>query len=810
MPTFFDDLRFGVRNLIARPSFALVAVLLLGVGIGANATVYAWIENFILKPLPGVAALDEVVALHGTTRTRRDISMSYPNFADLAARRPESVRHLAAFRQIAVNVRAGEAPERAWGEIVTGEYFALLGVTPHLGRVLGVEDDRVPDGHPVVVLSHRYWTRRFASNPSIVGSPVAVNGTSFTVVGVAADDFRGGFPAMATDLWMPMMMQRAVYPGNQLVARGNAWLSVLARLAPGATMDQARAGLSSVAAQLATEYPGINTDRGIAVYTLATDPQTAAGLFGPIFGVLAVVTGVVLLIVCANLASLLLVRGAARQREFAVRLALGASRTRLVRQLIVEHLVLAIAGAFAGVLFAIWASRAFGLLVPPTPQPVDASVAIGPGLVLVSLALALATTTIFGVLPALSLSRPALAPTLKESRGAIGGRARTRVRSTLVASQVALSTLLLAAAVLFGRTLVNAQQVDPGFDLTHGLIASLDLQSGGYDAARGVPFLEALVERVDAIPGVEAAAISRDLPLRFGSGSDTSADIEGYTPAEGEEITLGYDRISPDFFRVLGAPLVAGRTFTAQDTAQAPRVVIVNETMARRYWKDGNAVGRRMNIGEWVTVVGVVGDMTYGTPGSRTGPYFYMPISAYYRPDVTLTVRATSDAATLAEPVRAALRSLDPGLPLFDVRTMADRREMVVFLPRLAATLLAGLSGVAGLLAAIGLYGLLAFVVAQRRPEIGVRLALGARPIDVRRMVVRQGMRLAVAGVAMGLGLAFLAMPLAASQLVGVSARDAASYAGAATVLLLAAFAASHWPARRAASVDPVDALRGD
>jgi predicted permease len=810
MPTLFNDLRHGARNLAARPGFTGVAILLLGLGIGANATVYAWVENFLLRPLPGVSRTADLVALHGTTRTRRDISVSNPNFADLAARRPESLSHLAAHRLIAVNVRAEAEPERAWAEIVTGDYFALLGVQPQHGRVLSSDDDRVPGGHPVAVISHRYWTRRFGARRAVIGSDIRINGAAFTVVGVAAERFRGGFPAVSTDLWVPMMMQRAVYPGDRLTARGDAWLSALARLAPGASIDQARAGLSAVAAQLATEHPDVNTNRGIAVYTLATDPSTAAGILGPMFAVLAAVGGVVLLTVCANLASLLLVRGAARQREIAVRLALGASRLRIVRQLLAENVLLAAGGAAAGVVFALWASGLFRLFVPPTPQPIDADVILSLRLVLYSLGLALATTVVFGLVPALQISRPSLVPALKESRGAIGGRRRTWVRNALVVTQVALSALLLAGAGLFARTLANAQRFDVGFDMEHGLLASIDLAPAGYDEPRGLALFDTLLQRIGAIPGVEAAALARDVPLKLGGGSDTSVEIEGYVPSEGEEITIYYDRVSPDIFRALGVPLIAGRGFTPRDAAASERVIVINETMARRYWKDGDAIGRRVDFGGPATVVGVVGDLTYTSPGAAPVAYMYLPLAAYYRPDMTLVVRTTGDPAGVATPIRAALQSIDANLPLFDVSTMAERRGIVLFVPRLVATLLGVLGAAALVLAAVGLYGLLAFVVGQRTQEIGVRLALGAQPSELRRLIVRQGVRLAAIGVAGGLGLACVVLPLASSQLIGVGARDLTSYGGAALLLVGGAIAASYLPARRAAAIDPIEALRVD
>ncbi|MEZ5318985.1 MAG: ABC transporter permease [Vicinamibacterales bacterium] len=808
MPTLMSDLRYGARTLVSRPGFAAVAVLLLGLGIGANATVFAWVQNFLLRPLPGATHVSDVVVLHGTTKTRRDISMSYPNFADLAARRPDGVLDLAAERFTAVNVRTSGDPERAWAEIVTGEFFELMGVQPAEGRVLSPDDDRTPGGHPVTVLSYRYWQRRFQADPAVIGSTLSINGHPYTVVGVSAPDFRGGMPAMSTDVFVPMMMQASLTPGNRLVERGNAWLTVYARLAPGTGIPTAQAGLSAVAAQLAAEFPDVNTDRGIAVYPLSGDPQSATGIFGPVFMVLGAVVGIVLLIVCANLASLLIVRGASRQREIAVRLALGASRARIIRQLLAENVLLAIAGAAAGVVFAVWASRLFRGFVPPSPLPIDATVQLSSWLPLFSLGLALAATIVFGLLPALQASRPGLVPALRESRGTTGGRRRTRLRNLLVASQVALSALLLVGAALFARTLANAERFDVGFDLDRGLLASVDLLPAGYDQPRGLDLLARLIAEVERIPGVESAAIARDLPLKLGGGSDTSGRIEGYEPARGEEITLFYDRVSPGFFRTLGVPLRDGRVFTARDDGTGEHAVVINETMAKRYWPDGKAVGGRVWLGEWATVIGVVGDLTYTTPGAAPVAFMYLPLAEYYRPDVTLIVRTKGDPDGIVRPVRQALAGLDPDVPLFDVRTMAQHRDMVLFIPRIVATLLGALGAAAMVLAAVGLYGLLAFSVSQRTPEIGIRLALGAQRGQVYRLVVGQGLWLAASGVAIGLGLAALLLPLASSQLIGVGPRDVVAYAAAAFVLLGGAFLASYLPARRAARVDPIRALR--
>jgi len=805
---FLSDLRYGTRMLLKRPGFSLVAVLLLALGIGANTTIFRWVEHFVLEPIPGVARASELVSVHGTTLTRRDISYSYPNFADTRARRPDGLVDLAGLRPVALNVRVGRGePERAWAELVTANYFTLLGVSAHLGRVLVDDDDRAPGVSPVVVLSYRYWRNRFGGDPDAVGSTLTVNGRPFTVVGVAPAGFRGSTSAMSMDLWVPMMMQAVVMAGDRLTQRGNAWMAVIGRLEPDATIDEAAAGLSRVAAELAAEFPEVNEDRGAAAYPLWRDPQSPASILAPVMGVLLVVAALVLLVVCANLANLLLARASGRQREVAVRLALGASRTRVVRQLLTESVLLALAGGAGGFLVALWARQLVARFVPPTPLPIATDVPFDPTMAIYSFALAAGTTVLFGLAPALQASRPTLMPALRDVRTVIGSR-RVWLRHALVIAQVATSIVLLVGAGLFIRTLQQVQDVDLGFDLEDGMIASLDLLPGGYDAERGGALFRQLLTEVEALPGVASAAIIRDMPVKMGGGSDTTADVEGYEPAEGEEMTIFYDRVSPGTFETLGIRVIAGRTFADTDDGSGPPVVVVNETMARRYWPDGRALGGRIRLGEWATVIGVVADVKYTTLSAPPVAYMYLPLYGWYRPDVTLVVRTAGPAASVFGPVRDRLRRLDPNLPLFDVRSVAEHKDMAVFMPRLAATLLGLFGSLALVLATLGLYGLLAFHVGQRTQEIGIRIALGAPRDAIRALVIRQGLGLTAIGALIGFGVCLLAFPLVSSQLVGVSARDGLSYGATSLLLLVGAAAASYLPARRASSIDPIRALR--
>ena len=520
------------------------------------------------------------------------------------------------------------------------------------------------------------------------------------------------------------------------------------------------------------------------------------------------VVALVLLIACANLANLLIARGAGRQREVAVRLALGASRGRIVVQLLTESVALALAGGAAGLAVTTWTSRLLMAFVPPMPLPIAPDTRLSLAVFLFGMGLALVTTVLFGLVPALQTSRPDLVLSLKETLGAIGGRRRAWLRRALVVAQVSLSLVLLVGAGLFIRTMQNASRVDAGFDLKNGLLASIDLLPGGYDRARGTALFRTLLERVRAVPGVEDASLAEDLPLGVSGGSDMSGEIEGYQPAKGEEITIYYNRVAPRYFETMGIRLVKGRGFSDQDTSDDAPVVVINETMARRYWKGRDPIGGRIRIGRWVTVVGVAADVKYSTVSAPPAAYMYLPLYTFYHPDTTLIVRTAGAPSAVVGGVRAVMADVDPNLPLFDVTTMAEHRDLATFIPRLAASLLGGFGLIALLLASIGLYGLLAFAVSQRTPEIGVRLALGAQRGDVLRLVVGEGLRLTAVGVALGLAAAFAVMPLLASQLVGVSARDGVSYAVTSLVLVASAAGACYLPARRAANVDPLKALR--
>jgi macrolide transport system ATP-binding/permease protein len=801
-----QDLKFAWRMFVRRPAFTLIAVLILALGIGANTTIFSWMQALLFSPLAGVARQERILVVNGTNATRDNLSMSYPNFQDLRAARPDGIGDLIATRMLAMNLRTGDQPIRVFGQLVTPNYFEFLGVTPSLGRGFRADEGVVPDRDPLAVISDDLWRRVFNADSTVIGRVVSLNGRAFTIVGVAPPGFHGSTAALRLDIFVPMTMQKAVMAGDRLAERGNSWMEVYARLADGATAAQARASVAIVAQRLAEQYPDANRGRGMRAVPLWK--AGASNLLLPVLGTLMAVVAVVLLIACANVAGLLLTRAAGRRREMAVRLAVGASRWAVMRQLLVENLLVSAAGCAAGLVVARWASGALDAFMPPTPFPI----AFGGGLDAQSVAFALGLTVLSalfsGVVPALRASRPDVGMALKDA-SPTGTGPTGRLRQFLVVAQVGLSVVLLVCASLFARSLARASSMDPGFSAREGLLASIDLLPGGYDETRGAAFLQQLIARVSALPRVSAVSVARSVPLDISSGSDTTVTVDGYTPRDGEDVQTYYNQVGPGYFDTMGIALVAGRTINGHDVAGQPRVAVINETMARRYWQGRDPIGSTIRYGSGsVTVVGVARDGKYQRLSEEPRNYLYLPVLQNYRPDLLLHVRTVGDPGQVLPSVQAAVRALDPNMPLFDVRTLEEHLRISTFIPRFAASLL-GLFGVLGLLlAAVGLYGVIAFNAAQRTREIGLRMALGAGRGQVVWLVLRDGFVLAAIGIAAGLALAFGAGRLVAGQLTGVSGADPVSFAGTAALLAAVAVFACVLPARRASSLNPITALR--
>jgi predicted permease len=804
-----QDLKFAWRLFVRRPAFTGVAVLIFALGIGANTTIFSWMQRVLFAPLQGVARQDRILIVNGTTRTRNNLSLSYPNFVDLKAARPDGAADVMAFRILPLNMKVDETPVRVFGQLVTPNFFEFLGVTLSLGRGFRTEEGTTPGRDPVAVISDDLWRRHFGADPAAVGRAVALNGQTFTVIGVAPPGFHGSSAALRLDVFVPMTMQPAVMTGSsRLAQRGNSWLEVYARIADGRSAADVSAGLGVVARQLEQAYPDNNKDRGMRASPLWR--AGAGGMLFPVFGILMAMVGLVLLIACANVAGLLLVRAAGRQREIAVRLAVGASRGRVVRQLLVESLLLSAAGCAGGVVAAQWASGLLNLFVPRTPFPVGFDGGLDARSLAFAMALSVGAAVLAGLIPALRASRPDVGATLKEATPS-GTGPRGRLRQTLVAAQVALSLVLLVAASLFVRSFTRAGDMDPGFTARQGLLASVDLLSAGYDEPRGTALLEQLVTRVSAIPGVEAASVARSIPLDLSSGSDMNLSVEGYAAREGEEINAAYNQVGRGYFETMGVPIVKGRSFDGRDRTGTARVAIVNETMARRYWPGRDPVGGTIRFGSGaVTIVGVAKDGKYQRLNEEPRNYMYLPVEQNYRPDLVLHVRSAGSPSAVLPSIQAAVRALDANLALFDVRTLDEHMEISTFIPRIAASML-GLFGLLGLLlAAVGLYGVVGFNAAQRTREIGLRAALGATRRQIVGLMLRDAVVVVGTGLAAGLALAIVVGRLVASQLTGVSGTDPVSFGVTAALLALVAACACVLPAWRAASLNPLNALRRD
>jgi len=793
--------------LLKRPGLSAAALLSLALGIGANATVFTWVKGILLRPMPGVQAQEDIVVFENRNRAGTAISASYPDFVDYRA----GARTIALVGQddVAVSLTTNDRPERVYGSLVTGNYFDVLGVKLALGRGFLADEDRVPNLRPVVVLGHGLWERRLNADPAIVGREITLNGHAFTVVGVAPPEFIGTYGGLLTELWVPMMMQ-PLLAGDRLNERGNHWMTALGRLNPGVSRNQAQAELNLLAKQLAAAHPNTNAGTSILLYPLWRAPGGAAKAMGPVLLVLGVVVSLVLLIACANVANLLLGRALDRRREIAIRLAMGASRGRLARQLLTEGLLLSVAGGLAGVLVARWSANLLMAFLPPVDMPLRLALDVDWRVLAFTMTIALASGVLFGLAPAFQGTRSDVVTALKEELGtSTGGQRKARLRNALVAAQVALSVILLVGAALFLQSMRNAQRLDPGFETRRVLLASMDLFAHGYTEETGRQFQQQLIARVGELPGVTSAAIARRVPINLGGRSSSGIRVDGYQPAPDEEMSITFNNVSPDYFRTMGIPVLRGREFSERDSGGTPNAVIVNQTMAARFWKGQDPTGRQIHLGpDTLTVVGVVKDITYQELGERPMSFMYLPLYQYYRADVILHVRTAGDPAALAGAVRAEAAALDARLPLFDVKPMAVHLRVGVFIQRMAGMLLGLFALLALVLATVGLFGVLNYLVGQRSREIGLRLALGATRRDVLGMIVRHGLTITAVGLVAGIVLAAGLMRLASRLLHEVSAADPATFAGVSAMMLLVAAVASWAPARRAARLDPVQTLR--
>jgi putative ABC transport system permease protein len=818
METLLKDIRFGLRVLVKNPAFTAVAVVSLALGIGANTAIFSIINSFLLAPLP-VAAPDRLVSVFTTDqRNPGPLPVSHYNFLDYRDK-TDVFDGVLAYNFAAVNLSrsAGEG-QQLFAEVATGNYFDVLGVKPLYGRTFLPDEDRTLGTHPVAVVSYGCWQRDFGGDPGLVGQTISLNRLDFTVIGITPKDFTGTDIGGSPDLWVPMMMHREVQPDLAMFydARRGLAFNVIGRLKPGVSIQQAQAAVSALASELERQYPQDNEGRNARLMPLLQarlDPQ-GDGQTVQTSALLMIIVGIVLLIACANVANLLLARATRRRREIAIRVAIGASRARLVRQMLTESLVLSLIGGAVGLLAAFWTKDLISSLVPFGGGPNANAIRLDGRVILFTLVLTLASGLLFGLAPALQASRADLVPTLKgDITVPVGQRGfRLNLRKALVVLQVALSLFALITAGLFVRSLQQAKAVSPGFITDNLVLMGFNLGREGYTEAQARQFHRLLLERITALPGVQAATIARDRPVSF--GLLRSVFLEGQEPAPGGRgVLVQTNDIGPRYFETLGIPVIRGRDFADTDDDKAPQVVIINEVMAKRFWADQDALGKRFKFfgdENYRQVVGIARDVKVTSLTERPRPLVYLPIQQDYSPQMTLHVRAAGDANQLMATLRSEIQSLDPKLSLLNVETMNNRVDQSLQGERTQATLLGSAGVMALLLAAVGLYGVMSYTVAQRTREIGIRMALGASRGNVLGLVLKQGAALVSAGLVIGLAAAFGLTRLVASSLFGVTAVDPVTFAGTSLVLLLVSLAASYLPARRATKVDPIIALRSE
>jgi len=812
MTSFVQDVQYALRVIAKAPGYAAITVLTLALGIGANTTIFSWINASLLNPVPGLANPHEVVALSLSADAANPFPFTYP---DLEAMRDgqQSFVGLTAVSITPMSLTGVGKPQRVWGMITSANYFDVLGVRPITGRSFMPEEDIKPGGAPVVVISYRLWQTHFGGRPDIVGQTIDLNEHRYTIIGVTPAIFQGSQTGVRADLFVPLMMESLLVPqGDLLHDHHYFWLFMLGRLKRGVTLQQAQEQMTVRVRREAQAYP--EEHRGhdvVTVYPLGRSPFGANIFFSTLLPMLMSISGFVLLIACANVANLMLVRSIARRREIAIRISLGAGRWRLVRQLLVESTLLAVAGGAIAMLMTVWTSGSLMHFLPSTDFPIYLDVQADHTVLAAALAISVLTGIIFGILPALRASGEAPGAVLKEDSGTVsGGLRKAWLTSGLVVVQISLSLLLLVCAGLFIRSFFSAQQINPGFNSHNIFMASYDLFTAGYLEPAGIQFDRQLLSRLEALPGIQSVMLTSRTPLSFGGGS-TSVKPEGYVPPANVSMETQVAIISPKYFQTMQIPLKKGRDFTPEDGKEGQRVMIVNETFADRYWPRQEPIGKQVIsdlTNESFTVVGVARNTKYNQLNEAPMPFVYLPLYQVYRAGMTINARVAGDPLAFGKSVENAIQDMNADVVVFDVTTLDLRRQISTISQRIGGTFVGAFGLLALVLAAVGSYGVMSYTTKQRTHEIGVRMALGAGREDILRLILGQGMVLVLLGLALGLGLSFAVTRFMKTVLLGVSATDTLTFSAVALLLGAVILLACAIPARRAMRVDPTHSLR--
>jgi predicted permease len=813
MNTFLQDIRYGLRLIAKAPGFTVVAVLALALGICANTTIFSFINGLLLRPLTGLRDPERLVAVYTSDYSSGLYGgSSFPDYIDFR-NQADAFQGLAAYESTVMTLSNEDGAERLRGMYATANFFDVLGVKATLGRTLQDVDDSQSET-PSVAISYSLWQRHFHGDPSVIGQTLKLNGRVYPVVGVMEQSFRGLRLGLPPEFWLPM----GAFDSYSTSGRGDRGIEITGRLKPGVSVPQAQSQLTTIAARLAQTYPETNLGtlerpnepRPMTVVREARLEPTAQVSIRFVSLLLFAAVGLVLLIVCANVANLMMARASVRRKEIAIRLALGARRWRLIRQLLTESFLLAAIGGSIGLLATQWTAQALPMFFPAEAGG-GLDLSIDWRVLVFTLAATLLTGIAFGLAPALQSTRPNLVTSLKEESSQSQRLRRFGLRNVLVVCQLALSLVLLIGAALFVRSLLQALSFDPGFASQNLLIASIETRGTGLNQEQGRAFYDYAIQRVGTLPGVQSVTMTRVIPIS-GGGQRRGVRFEGYQPKPNEDTETNTNVVGLNFFSTMGIPIVQGRDFNAHDREGSTNVVIVNEELARRYFGNQNAIGKRLQIGSAdrppEEIVGIARNAKYRNLREPPLPFIYIPLGQEYQAGMTVMVRTQGDPSALLAPLRSEMRVLNKDVPVFAVQTMTDRIGGQLAAERMIAVLLSIFGGVALLLATIGVYGVMAYSVAQRNREIGIRMALGAERIDILKLIVGQGFTLVAIGTVIGFLLSLSLTRVLKNQLFGLSATDPLTFGSIIALMMAVGLLACYLPARRATKVDPLEALR--